>query len=82
MYVATLTAWSTVANIWDKHWVEIVFALVFAAIVDSLHVGSLLRSGVRHINNKLAEHSAKQLRARIEALERYKNVLAVRGGTS
>lgn len=58
--------------LWDfiaSHWFEIVLAVVLAVIADLLGIGSRLRTGIRHIKNKLSERSARRLRERIKQLE-------------
>jgi len=57
------------------HWQEMVFALIFAALADLLRLGSAIRTGVRHIRNRLAEQSLTRLRNRIVELERYREIL-------
>ena len=53
-------------------------ALAFAIIVDFFSIGSRLRSGARHIKNRLAERSAEKIKERIKALEKRKHpVMAV-----
>jgi hypothetical protein len=51
------------------HWPDFVMAIVFAVIADLLRVGSLIRNGWRHLENKLAEGSTSRLRQRISELE-------------
>jgi hypothetical protein len=58
-----------------RHWPDVVVALVLGVIVDLFRIGSLLRSGVRHLKNRMAEHSVGRLRSRIALLERYRIAL-------
>ena len=66
----------SVISFWYRHWLDlvvaIVLALVFAVIADLLQVGSRLRAGIRHIKNRAAEQSVKQLKQRIKELESYR----------
>jgi len=69
-----------VRGFWERHWIEIVWALVFAVVfavgADLLQVGSRLRAGIRHIKNRAAEQSIKQLKQRIKELGNYRDGLA------
>lgn len=63
-------------EIWVRYWPDFVIALVLAVIVDSLRIGSLIRGGVRRIQDRLAEQSVASLRARIQVQERYREGIA------
>jgi hypothetical protein len=57
------------------HGHEILWALIFAVTLDTVHPNSLLRRLIRKIGNKLAEQSVERLRARIVSLEKYREDL-------
>ncbi len=57
----------------NEYKVDLIFAVVFAIIADTLRVGSIVRAGGRRIKNKLSERSAARLRKRIAQLETYRN---------
>jgi hypothetical protein len=63
-------------EIWSRYWPDFVVALVLAVIVDSLRIGSLIRTGVRRIQDRLAEQSTASLRTRIQNQEGYRTTLA------
>ncbi len=65
-----------VRDFWVRHWIEIVLALAFAAVMDSLRVGSVIRNVPRRIKNKIAEQSVKRLRTRIRELEQQRDATA------
>jgi hypothetical protein len=52
------------------------FAIIFAVIVDVLAIGSRTREGIRHLRNRLSEHSDSLLAKRIESLQKYQKQLA------
>jgi len=58
------------------HWHELVWALIFAIIVDLLRVGSSIRRVGRFSANKWAEKSVGRIRKRIKELEVYRDGLA------
>jgi hypothetical protein len=64
------------SEIWVRYWPDLLVALVLAVIVDSLRIGSLIRAGVRRIQDRLAEQSIASLRTRIQNQERYRDTVA------
>ena len=58
----------------DLLW-SMVFAAVFALVLDLLNPDSATRRGIRHINNKISEQSVRSLSNRIVQLERYREKL-------
>ena|ERR1022692_554186 len=68
----------TISGVWHwliERWPDLVVAIILAIIADLARVGSLLRSAIGHIKNKLAEHSVARLRKRIAELEFYRDTL-------
>ena len=59
------------------HWLDLVWALILAAIAESLRIGSHIRGAIRHVQNKLAERSAGRIRKRVKSLEQYRDSLAL-----
>ena len=59
------------------HWLDIALAVVFAIVADLIRIGSLIRAGVRHVKNRLAEQSLARLRKRIDELEKYRATLSL-----
>lgn len=57
------------------HSSDLMFALLFAIIADLLRIGSLIRSGLRKMKNRLAEQSVARLRKRIIELEQYRETI-------
>jgi hypothetical protein len=53
----------------------LIFAAMFATIVDTLRVGSSLRAAGRQLKNKLSERSVARLRKRIAQLETWRNTI-------
>ena len=64
----------------SHHWFEIVVGFVFAAIfgiiADLIRIGSMIRSGLRHLKNKLSEVSVARLEGRIGQLEEQRDLYA------
>lgn len=65
----------TIANWMAGHWQDVLLALVLGILVDILRLGSVIRGGLRHIDNKLSEHSTLRLTKRIAQLEKYRNTV-------
>jgi len=58
---------------WPDIVLAVVLTLVFAVVVDVLHVGSRTRDFTRHLKNKLSERSVARLRKRIAELQQYRD---------
>jgi hypothetical protein len=66
-------------NIWEwtiRHWPDVVVAIFLAVLADVLRIGSLLRTAVRHLKDKLAEQSAEGWRTRIANQQQYRDRIA------
>ena len=64
----------------SKHdvWFAIILALALGVAVDFFRIGSRLRDGIRHIQNRMAEQSVFLLTKRIEQLQIYQKKARVR----
>ena len=74
------TAWNHLVQrqgeiVWDVG-LAVIFALIFAVIVDILAIGSRTREGIRHLRNRWSEHSDSLLANRIRLLQKYQKQLA------
>ena len=69
-------AWAYVSTHPDVIGWAAFFGLSFAAIFDVLDPNGRIRTGIRHIKNRLSEHSAEKLRKRVAALEARRNTIA------
>jgi hypothetical protein len=58
-----------------RYWPDLVLALLFAAIAESLRVGSRIREGWRWFKDKNAESSIANINLRITQQETFRNLL-------
>jgi hypothetical protein len=65
-------------DLWDlcvRYWPDLVLALLFAAIAETLRVGSRIREGWRWFKDKTAESSIANINVRVTQQEAFRNLL-------
>ena len=72
----SVDVWSHIVRHREEIGWAIVFAIIFALIVDILGVGTRFREGLRQFRNRMAEQSTSRLAKRIEQLKDYQKRLS------
>ena len=70
-----MDVWSHIVRHREEIGWAIVFALLFALIVDILGIGTRSREAIRYFRNRMAEQSTSRLAKRIEQLKDYQKRL-------